>query len=55
MSEFKEVNISCEKWRCYHNPANGSEYIINNPKTLFLKKNSNSHRVLDQYGMYRRV
>lgn len=48
---FKEVDISCEKWREYVDPR-GITYRISNPQTLFLKQGSESHRILDKLGIY---
>ena len=49
---LNELDISTEEWREYRY-ANGDHYRIEQPKTLFLKRDAegDSHRILDRDGI----
>lgn len=46
---MKKFNIEYEKWREYQ--FNNCTYRIDNPKFLFLQKNSKYHRIVDIKGV----
>jgi hypothetical protein len=58
MDELIQHDISDEEWREYdfifndgHSDAVVRVYHIDNPKTLFMRKNGSTHRVLDEGGV----
>lgn len=47
MSDLKEHDITTEAWREYDIPGREEPYRINNPKTLYVRPNGTTHRVVD--------
>lgn len=50
-SDLNKFDVSCEEYREYFLIDSGHTYRINNPKSLYIRKGGNTHRVVDSDGV----